>query len=294
MEEERVKLKDEIKDLNDDVINSLVVERDEILKSKLAYMDKLEESTRTMKEMDEERNTLQSDNEELRKILAERDSPKYDGLVAKSSDLAQSTDSGISMYLDSFKEQIEKKIDSTIDIKLNERQFLAEKIIKTKEEFAGKTTKVTTNTITNGVMNPTVITNEREGNIIIYGLEEVGDNAIDENKVKDVFDAVNMKYKPISMYRLGAKQEDKIRPLMVCLQSKEEKGDFMSKLWKLKYARDKFKRISITHDYTLEERKTIKEWVKEAKRRNMNENERYTWKVRGTPKTEMRIIKISI
>ena len=127
MEEERVKLKDEIKDLNDDVINSLVAERDEILKSKFAYMDKLEESTRTMKKMDEERNTLQSDNEELRKILAERDSPKYDGLVAKSSDLAQSTDSGISMYLDSFKEQIEKKIDSTIDIKLNERQFLAEK-----------------------------------------------------------------------------------------------------------------------------------------------------------------------
>lgn len=49
-----------------------------------------------------------------------------------------------------------------------------------------------TNTITNGVMNPTVITNEREGNIV-YGLEEVGDNAIDENKVKDIFAAVNMK-----------------------------------------------------------------------------------------------------
>ena len=247
-------------------------------------MDKLEKSTKTMKKMDEERNTLQSDNEELRKILAERDSPKYGGLVAKSSDLAQSSDSGIIMDLKSFKEQIQKKIDSTIDIKLNERQFLAEKI-NTNEEFEGKTTKVTTINITNSVMNPTVITNEREGNIIIYGLEEVGDNAIDENKVKDVFDAVNVKYKPISMYRLGAKQEDKIRPLMVCLQSKEEKGDFMSKLWKLKYARDKFKRISITHDYTLEERKTIKEWVKEAKRRNMNENEGYTWKVRGTPKT---------
>ena len=56
MEEERVKLEDEIKDLNDDVINSLVADRDEILKSKFTYIDKLEEYTRTMKKTNEERN----------------------------------------------------------------------------------------------------------------------------------------------------------------------------------------------------------------------------------------------
>ena len=66
---------------------------------------------------------------------------------------------------------------------------------------------------------------------------------------------------------------------MVCLRSNEEKDDFMSKLWRLKYVKDKFNRISITHDYTLEERKTIKEWVKKAKQRNMNENEMYIWKL---------------
>ena len=44
MEVERVKLKDEIKNLNDDVINSLVAERDEITESKFLYMDKLKES----------------------------------------------------------------------------------------------------------------------------------------------------------------------------------------------------------------------------------------------------------
>ena len=143
---------------------------------------------------------------------------------------------------------------------------------------------------TNDVSNQIVMTDEREANIIIHGLEEVDDNAIDEIKVIDVFDTVNIKYKPMSIYRLGAKQEDKKRPLMVRMHSKEDKDDFMSQLWKLKHVRDKFEKISITHDYTLEERKKIKEWVEEANRRNMNEKERYKWKVRGTPKTAMRMI----
>ena len=44
----------------------------------------------------------------------------------------------------------------------------------------------------------------------------------------------------------------------------------MIKLWKLKYA-TKVERVSITHDFTLEERRNIKEMVEEAKGRNKNE-----------------------
>ena len=45
-----------------------------------------------------------------------------------------------------------------------------------------------------------------------------------------------------------------------------------------------FKKVSITNDYTLGERKMIRTLVDEANG--------YVWKVRGAPKEGMRIIKI--
>ena len=53
--------------------------------------------------------------------------------IATSSELPASSDSGIGMDLDAFKEQIEKKIESLIDIKLNERQLLPGKTNKKED-----------------------------------------------------------------------------------------------------------------------------------------------------------------
>ena len=77
------------------------------------------------------------------------------------------------------------------------------------------------------------------------------------------------------------------------MKSKEEKDDFMSKLWMLKNVRMKFKGMSITHDYTLEERKMIREYVEEANRRNKAETNEYRWKVRGTPRGGLWLMKIT-
>ena len=85
---------------------------------------------------------------------------------------------------------------------------------------------------------------------------------------------------------------------MVHLRSEEEKDDILSKLWRLKYTRSTNEKISITHDYTVEERALIREMVDEAKRRNLSGNtdgkQDFLWKVRGTPKTRMQIVKIGI
>ena len=85
------------------------------------------------------------------------------------------------------------------------------------------------------------------------------------------------------MFRLGTKIEGKSRPLMVRLISEDAKNTLFSKLSRLKYATRRYnEKISITHDYTREERRTLKGLVEEAKRRNMIEkNERYKWKVHG-------------
>ena len=96
-----------------------------------------------------------------------------------------------------------------------------------------------------------------------------------------------------SLNRLGPKKDGKIRPLMLRMKSKEEKDDFMSKLWMLKNVRMKFKGMSITHDYTLEERKMIREYVEEANRRNEAETNEYRWKVRGTPRGGLWLMKIT-
>ena len=66
----------------------------------------------------------------------------------------------------------------------------------------------------------------------------------------------------------------------------------MSKLWMLKNAGAQFGNISITHDYTLEERNLIRKWVAEAKRRNTHGTNEYQWKVRGTPRTGLKLVKI--
>ena len=88
--------------------------------------------------------------------------------------------------------------------------------------------------------------------MIIHSLKEVDCNMSDENKVRDILDAVNVKCQPRTIYRLGIIQKDKTRPLMVCLGSKEEKDEILSKLWRLKFASNIHERISITHDYTPE------------------------------------------
>ena len=83
------------------------------------------------------------------------------------------------------------------------------------------------------------------------------------------------------------------------MKSEHEKENIMSHLVNLKTAGEKFKKISITDDYTLEERREIKDWVEKAKAKNREEDEdsQFIWKVRGTPnstsKNRLRLIKFT-
>ena len=63
-------------------------------------------------------------------------------------------------------------------------------------------------------------------------------------------------------------------------------------LWMLQDLRIKLGKLSITNDRTLEERKMIKEHVKESNRRNAEESKEFRWKVRGTLKDGLKIIRI--
>ena len=66
----------------------------------------------------------------------------------------------------------------------------------------------------------------------------------------------------------------------------------MSELNKLKNADPNVRGISVCDDYTLEERKLIQAMSEEAKKRNEAENVNH-WKVRGTPKNGLRVVKVT-
>ena len=64
----------------------------------------------------------------------------------------------------------------------------------------------------------------------------------------------------------------------------------MNSLLKLKQTPEGFKSISVTEDYTLEERQAIKDKVMEAKDKTEKEGEgKYARKVRDTPKNGMEL-----
>ena len=66
----------------------------------------------------------------------------------------------------------------------------------------------------------------------------------------------------------------------------------MRRLINMKNAEEQYKAISVKDDYTLEERDLIRHWVKKAEEKNKKENTT-EWKVRGTPKNGLRLVKVT-
>ena len=79
---------------------------------------------------------------------------------------------------------------------------------------------------------------------------------------------------------------NKWRPIKVKFENVDEKEQIMNNLYKLKKYGDRG--ISITHDFTVNERKTIKEMCEKAKRMNSDVKGDFVWRVRGSPRTPFR------
>ena len=76
------------------------------------------------------------------------------------------------------------------------------------------------------------------------------------------------------------------------METQKAKLNFMSSLGRLKEGPVRFRRISITDDYTQEEREEIRQLVEVARERSKYDSQ-YVWKVRGSPKaSNLRLIRI--
>ena len=138
--------------------------------------------------------------------------------------------------------------------------------------------------------------NFRLNNIIIHGFEEANEDQSTNDEVlinKLISDLSIGSIQTKTITRLGQHSEDKSRPIKVSFNSLNDKDKIMNNLPNLK---DKgYKGISITHDYTLTERKMVKDFVNQARKANENEksNSDKFWVVRGSPKNGLFLKKVT-
>ena len=139
---------------------------------------------------------------------------------------------------------------------------------------------------------------KRANNMIIYGMSEERPDANvtikeqDQRFINDLLTAIEVNVVPKQIVRLGNEGNGQKRPVKVVLSSSDDKEQIMSSLRKLKNAEAPLRSVSIRDDYTIEERQLIKSMQEEAKRRNEADNVTH-WKVRGTPKNGLRVVKIT-
>ena len=127
----------------------------------------------------------------------------------------------------------------------------------------------------------------RENNIVIHGKRESENNEDSDKQfvndmIKDIsVGAITAK----SIIRIGKTENEKTRPIKVIFNNKEEKSKVMSNLRHLK-GKEGYNKISITDDYTMSERKMVKDYVDMAKQKNreLGNDAKTIILVRGTPK----------
>ena len=113
---------------------------------------------------------------------------------------------------------------------------------------------------------------EREArvqNIVVHGFPEPSgpqDNEEDKKIIGELLCIIEVDATPVSIARLGQRNESKSRLIKVKLSSQNEKQRLMNNLIKLKNAVDQFKKISVTDNYTSEERAVIRNKVVEARK----------------------------
>ena len=94
----------------------------------------------------------------------------------------------------------------------------------------------------------------------------------------------------VKLFRLGAKEKDKARPIKVIFSELWDKRKFLSRL---SYLKTKSKHdIRVAHDMSLEDRLTNQKLLKEAYQKNLKETPTdFRYKVRGPP-WNMKIVKV--
>ena len=135
----------------------------------------------------------------------------------------------------------------------------------------------------------------RSNNLIIYRLDEKELN-LDRATIINIFSKLDSTFDSagiMKLHRIGKKQTDKTRPLLVELNNNKNKSTIMRNL---KLLRDiGFGHISVSNDLTKSQREEHRKLVDEVKQLNLtNTNQNLAYKIAGPPgKESIRIVRKS-
>ena len=130
--------------------------------------------------------------------------------------------------------------------------------------------------------------------LIIHGVEESSsDNKNDAIKSDDIYindfvAALKVTSTVKSASRIGLLIQDKNRPIKVVMNTVQKRNRILSNLRNLKGISE-YKTISVTEDYTITERRMIKDWSDKAKEKNKNESpeSKFVWRVGRSRKNRL-------
>ena len=288
-----------IRDTSDVNVYDTMKEKVDILAEELASYE------RENSKLKGDREKHQNETKQLRAKITglEKDVQKVD---AAGNDDGKNIDAILSKKLEKIENSIEQIISKKLEESLKGVSAIGEKIdnaiTTNKKTFAQAVDDNVTDTLTTAFRNRKnqEIVNQaerekRSANLIIYGINEPNvetQKEDDESFVSTLLEKIGVAQRPKNIHRLGQRAEGKTRPVKLVLASENEKDTIMARLGNLKNADDPYRKVSIREDYTIEEREMVRDMVKQAAEKNDAENTR-EWKVRGTPKTGLRLVRIT-
>ena len=132
---------------------------------------------------------------------------------------------------------------------------------------------------------------ERKKNLIIHNFPEGESTDPAESEMHDrtaVRTLMNEHLKvtcksPVKITRLGAANNNKKRPMKVCMDTETDKIKILTNANKLKFAPEPYKSARVASDMTEEERNQNRKLLAEARRLNTQESGNWINLVRGPP-----------
>ena len=232
--------------------------------------------------------------DEFNKIRAELD--KHIGILAtKVEEIGKKKMDNVVEFRDIVKQQIEEdmqtRVGDTIKKELISQVDEVQQTINESKEFAKsfREEKAEQEDI-----------DSRRCNVILYRIPESREVIAEERNKEDVsfceyfFNGFNVGFDRDDIrrvQRLGRRNEESPRPVLVQFGSRHIKNLIMESLYKIKSMESKFRNIIVAHDLTKKQREECKALVQEAKAKTDQESGDYIYRVRGPPGL-MRMVKV--
>ena len=258
---------------------------------------------------------LKNQNEKRRNSQSEKQSGTFKEISTNEKYILETIDKLLDRKLESVAEKLGKSVmnelkksNKNIDDKLkeviNENKSYAETVKGSMDNKENKTNTVPDiRSILDEAKNDQLIEEKdraaRAKNIIIYGLEEKGDDANakkthDELMTRLFLERINVQVTPLNTFRLGKPDPNKTRPLKLEMANTSDKDRIMQNLKRLKGTEKELGKLNIKDDYTNKEREQIRNFVDIAKAKNMEDNDpSHHWVIRGSPKNGIRLVRLT-